>query len=34
VSDEELEEIQIRRHKVHPAWNYTISPRPTPAVLA
>jgi Rhodopirellula transposase DDE domain len=27
VSDEELEEIQIRRHKVHPAWNYTISPR-------
>jgi hypothetical protein len=27
VSDEQLEEIQIRRHKVHPAWNYTISPR-------
>ncbi|MBZ5727635.1 MAG: hypothetical protein LAP87_21885, partial [Acidobacteriia bacterium] len=20
-------EIQLRRHKVHPAWNYTISPR-------
>jgi hypothetical protein len=27
VSDEELGEIQLRRHKVHPAWNYTISPR-------
>ena len=27
VADEQLEEIQIRRHKVHPAWNYTISPR-------
>jgi hypothetical protein len=27
VSDEQLKEIQIRRHTVHPAWNYTISPR-------
>jgi hypothetical protein len=27
VSDEELEEVRLRRHKVHPAWNYTISPR-------
>jgi len=27
VSDEQFEEIQIRRHKVHPAWNYTISPQ-------
>jgi hypothetical protein len=27
VSTKQLEEIQIRRHKVHPAWNYTISPR-------
>jgi hypothetical protein len=27
VSDEQLGEIQIRRHKVHPAWNYTILPR-------
>ena len=27
VSDEQLGEIQLRRHKVHPAWNYTISPR-------
>ena len=26
VSNEQLEEIQLRRHKVHPAWNYTISP--------
>src|ERR1700683_1664378 len=24
VSDDQLEEIQIRRHKIHPAWNYTI----------
>jgi Rhodopirellula transposase DDE domain len=30
VSDEQLEQIQIRRHKVHPAWNYTISPRSCP----
>jgi biotin operon repressor len=27
VSDEQIEEIQLRRHKVHPGWNYTISPR-------
>ena len=27
VSDEELEQVRLRRHKVHPAWNYTISPR-------
>jgi hypothetical protein len=27
ISDEELGEIQLRRHKVHPAWNYTILPR-------
>jgi hypothetical protein len=33
VSDEQLGEIQLRRHKVHPAWNYTISPRP-PHVIA
>ena len=26
VSDDQLDEIQLRRHKVHPAWNYTISP--------
>ena len=26
VSDEEFDKIKIRRHKVHPAWNYTISP--------
>src|SRR6266478_3602856 len=26
VSDEQLDEIQLSRHKVHPAWNYTISP--------
>ena len=28
VSDEQLEELRLRRHKVHPAWNYTISPQP------
>src|ERR1017187_4737419 len=27
VSHEQLDEIQLRRHKVHPTWNYTISPR-------
>jgi len=27
VSDEQLEGIRLRRHRVHPAWNYTISPR-------
>ena len=27
VSDEELEDVRLRRHRVHPAWNYTISPR-------
>jgi len=26
VPDKEFEKIKIRRHKVHPAWNYTISP--------
>jgi hypothetical protein len=27
VSAEQFGEIQIRRHKLHPAWNYTILPR-------
>jgi hypothetical protein len=27
VSDEELDEVRLRRHRVHPEWNYTISPR-------
>ena len=27
VSDEQLGEIRLRRHRVHPAWNYTILPR-------
>ena len=26
VSDEELKNVRLRRHKVHPDWNYTISP--------
>ena len=27
VSDEQLNEMRLCRHKVQPAWNYTISPR-------
>jgi hypothetical protein len=27
VSDEQLEKVRLRRHRVHPTWNYTISPR-------
>jgi hypothetical protein len=27
VSDEQLDAIRLRRHKFHPTWNYTISPR-------
>ena len=27
VSDEELDQVRLRRHRVHPVWNYTISPR-------
>jgi len=27
VSDEQLDGIRLRRHKVHPVWNYTILPR-------
>ena len=27
VSEEQLAGIRLRRHKLHPAWNYTISPR-------
>lgn len=27
ISDEQMEELCIRRHKTHPAWNYTLSPR-------
>jgi len=27
VSDEELDEVRLRGHRVHPEWNYTISPR-------
>jgi Rhodopirellula transposase DDE domain len=26
VSDEEIEAVRLRRHKLHPAWNYTIVP--------
>jgi hypothetical protein len=33
VSEERLEEIQIRRHRVHPAWNYTISSRRAGVIL-
>ncbi len=27
VSAEEIKDLRLRRHKVHPDWNYTISPR-------
>jgi hypothetical protein len=27
ISDEEMQQLQIRRHKTHPQWNYTLSPR-------
>jgi hypothetical protein len=27
VSAQEMKELQMRRHKTHPAWNYTLSPR-------
>jgi Rhodopirellula transposase DDE domain len=28
VSKEQMAELQIRRHKKHPDWNYTLTPRP------
>ncbi len=28
VTDEEMATLNIRRHRFHPDWNYTISPRP------
>jgi hypothetical protein len=27
ISDEEMQDLRIRRHKTHPQWNYTLSPR-------
>jgi hypothetical protein len=27
VSAEEIQDLRLRRHKVHPDWNYTLSPR-------
>lgn len=27
VTDEEMQQLRIRRHKTHPQWNYTIYPR-------
>jgi hypothetical protein len=27
VSDKQFTEVKLRRQRVHPAWNYTISPR-------
>ena len=27
ISNEEMERINLRLHRVHPKWNYTISPR-------
>jgi hypothetical protein len=27
ISDEEMEQLRIKPHRLHPVWNYTISPR-------
>ena len=27
ITDEEMQQLCIRRHKIHPQWNYTLSPR-------
>lgn len=27
VTEEEMQQLRIRRHKTHPQWNYTLSPR-------
>ena len=27
ISDEEMQDLRIRRHKTHPEWNYTLLPR-------
>jgi biotin operon repressor len=27
ITDEEMQHLRIRQHKVHPQWNYTLSPR-------
>jgi Rhodopirellula transposase DDE domain len=28
ISDEEIEQLNLKRHKLHPDWNYTLLPRP------
>jgi hypothetical protein len=30
ISNEEMKQLQIHRHKTHPEWNYTLSPRRIP----
>ncbi|MBZ5727948.1 MAG: hypothetical protein LAP87_23505, partial [Acidobacteriia bacterium] len=27
VSKEDIDQLRLKRHKVHPAWNYTLLPR-------
>ena len=27
ISDKQVEDLNIKQHKLHPQWNYTISPR-------
>jgi hypothetical protein len=27
ITDEEMQHLRIQRHKIHPQWNYTLSPR-------
>jgi len=31
VSDEQMAQLQLRRHRFHGEWNYSILPRETPA---
>jgi len=33
VSDDELDDINLHRHKVYPLWNYTIAPHDMPMIL-
>ena len=27
ISDEDISQLRLKRHKVHPNWNYTLLPR-------
>ena len=30
ISDEAMEQLNIKQHRIHPVWNYTIAPRANP----